>query len=145
MRESVIGTCLAFDYGSKRIGTAIGEATVTSTRPLTVVANINGTPDWEAIDQLIGEWQPSDLVVGWPLTENGEMQPLTHHVAGFIKRLEKRYSLPVHKADERFSSMAAQEEIRRQRASGQRKRKSRHEDVDTVAAALILETWFTTR
>ena len=73
------------------------------------------------------------------------MQPLTHHVAGFIKRLEKRYSLPVHKADERFSSMAAQEEIRRQRASGQRKRKSRHEDVDTVAAALILETWFTTR
>lgn len=136
------GTCLCFDYGSKRIGTAVGEAQLQSSRPLEVVRNVNGTPDWNAIDTLIEQWQPGDLVVGWPLTEDGEEQGITHHVRGFIKRLKKRYALPVHLADERFSSMAAQEVIREQRSSGQRRRKTRHGDVDTVAAALILELWF---
>jgi putative Holliday junction resolvase len=138
-------TCLCFDYGSRRIGTAIGQRQLQSARPLTVVTNTNGTPDWPAVDALIEQWQPSDLVVGWPLTEDGEEQPLTHHVRGFIKRLEQRYALPVHKADERYSSMAAHEQIRQQRQSGQRKRRTRHGDVDTVAAALILESWFSLR
>ncbi|NND91500.1 MAG: Holliday junction resolvase RuvX [Granulosicoccus sp.] len=140
-----VGTCLSFDYGSRRIGTAIGEARLQSARPLEVITNTNGTPDWDAIDRLISQWQPTDLVVGWPLDESGEEQPLTQHVRGFIRRLAQRYSLPVHKSDERFSSIAAQEVIRHQRRSGQRTRRSRHGDVDTVAAALILETWFSLR
>lgn len=139
------GTCLAFDYGSKRIGTAIGETRLQRARPLSVVLNTNGTPDWNAIDVLVEQWQPTDLVVGWPLTEDGEEQTITLHVRGFIKRLGNRYSLPVHKADERFSSNAAQQVIREQRQSGQSKRKSRHGDVDKVAAALILESWFSLR
>lgn len=138
----VTGTCLAFDFGTKRIGTAIGETQLQSAQPLGVIINTNGTPDWQAMDQLLEQWQPAHLVVGWPLTESGEEQSITSHVKGFIKRLEKRYALPVHKADERFSSMAAQQEIKRLRQSGQRKRKSIHADVDTLAAALILESWF---
>ncbi len=139
------GTCLAFDYGSKRIGTAIGEARLQQARPLSVVLNTNGTPDWNAIDAIVEQWQPTDLVVGWPLTEDGEEQTITLHVRGFIKRLVKRYALPVHKTDERFSSNAAQQLIREKRQSGQSKRKSRHGDVDKVAAALILESWFSLR
>lgn len=139
------GTCLAFDYGSKRIGTAVGEARLQRARPLAVVINTNGTPDWKTIDDMVEQWQPTDLVVGWPLTEAGEEQTITLHVGGFIKRLVKRYALPVHKADERFSSNAAQEVIREQRKSGQSKRKTRHGDVDKVAAALILEYWFSLR
>ena len=138
----VAGTCLAFDFGTKRIGTAVGEGRLQTAQPLGVINNNNGTPDWQAVDQLLEQWQPSDLVVGWPLTESGEEQSITGHVKGFIKRLEKRYSLPVHKADERFSSMAAQQEIKRLRQTGQRKRKTSHADVDTLAAALILEQWF---
>jgi putative Holliday junction resolvase len=136
------GTCLAFDFGTKRIGTAVGESRLQTAQPLGVIINNNGTPDWPAIDHLLDEWQPSHLVVGWPLTESGEEQSITGHVKGFIKRLHKRYSLPVHKADERFSSMAAQQEIKRLRQTGQRKRKTSHADVDTLAAALILEQWF---
>ncbi len=139
------GTCLAFDYGSKRIGTAVGEAILQRARPLSVVLNTNGTPDWNAIDTLVEQWQPTDLVVGWPLTEDGEEQAITLHVRGFIKRLVKRYSLPVHKMDERFSSNAAQQIIREHRQSGQSKRKSQQGDVDKVAAALILESWFSLR
>jgi putative Holliday junction resolvase len=144
-RNGTPGTCLCFDYGSRRIGIAVGEAQLQQARPLSVVNNLNGTPDWPAIDRLIEQWQPTDLVVGWPLTEDGEEQFITAHVRGFMKRLQLRYSRPVHQADERYSSIAAQEEIRRQRQSGQRKRKTRHGDVDTVAAALILESWFSVR
>lgn len=136
------GTCLAFDFGTKRIGTAVGESRLQTAQPLGVIINNSGTPDWLAIDHLLEQWQPAHLIVGWPLTESGEEQSITSHVKGFIKRLEIRYSLPVHKADERFSSMAAQQEIKRLRQTGQRKRKTKHADVDTLAAALILEQWF---
>lgn len=137
-----VGTCIAFDYGSKRIGTAVGEARLRSARPLSVINNHNGTVDWLAVAAIIEQWQPTDLVVGWPLNEAGEEQPITAHVGGFVKRLKQRFSLPVHKVDERFSSIAAQETLRVMRQSGQRKRKTTHADIDTAAAALILEFWF---
>lgn len=139
------GTCLCFDYGSKRIGTAVGESSLQSSRPLQLVRNVNGTPDWQAIDTLVEQWQPTDLIVGWPLNEAGEEQTITSHVRGFVKRLKQRYPMPVHLCDERFSSSAAQDVIRQQRRSGQRKRRSRHADVDLVAAALILESWYSMR
>lgn len=145
MPEPATGTCIAFDYGLRRIGIAVGEKQLQSSSPIGVVKNVNGTPDWVGIDQIIRQWQPSDLVVGWPLTESGEEQTVTFHVRGFIKRLRKRYGLPVHKADERYSSMAAQQELKRMRHQGQRKRKTTHADVDTLAAALILESWFSMR
>ncbi|MFK7853721.1 MAG: Holliday junction resolvase RuvX [Granulosicoccus sp.] len=140
--DFISGTCLAFDFGSKRIGTAVGESRLQTAQPLGIIVNTNGTPDWQAVDALLEQWKPSHLVVGWPLTESGEEQSITSHVKGFIKRLQNRYALPVHKADERFSSVAAQQELKRLRQSGQRKRKTNHADVDTIAAALILESWF---
>ena len=142
MPDNTIGTCIGFDFGTRRIGIAIGEYRLQKATPLGVVTNNNGTPDWPSIDKYMEQWQPSDIIVGWPLTEDLQEQTITHHVKGFIKRLVKRYDLPVHKADERFSSMAAQDEIKKMRSSGQRKRKTTHSDVDTRAAALILESWF---
>ncbi len=142
MPERAKGTCVAFDFGTRRIGLAVGEFSLQTASPIGVVKNTNGTPDWPSIDDYIEQWKPSDLVVGWPLTEDLQEQTITHHVKGFIKRLTKRYGLPVHKADERFSSMAAQAEIKNMRSTGQRKRKTTHADVDTLAAALILESWF---
>ncbi|MFK7993744.1 MAG: Holliday junction resolvase RuvX [Granulosicoccus sp.] len=137
------GTCLAFDYGTKHIGLAVGEIQIQSARPLVAVANKHGTPDWNGIKLQVEQWQPSDLVLGWPLGEDGQEQPLCNHVKGFAKRLQQMFDLPVHLVDERFSSIAAQEQIKSMRQSGQRTRRSKHTDVDCVAAALILETWFT--
>lgn len=136
------GTCLGFDYGTKHIGMAVGEQQLSSARPLTVAANRNGTPDWDLIQSCVEQWRPSDLIVGWPLTEEGEEQSLCDHVRGFAKRLKKKFNRPVHFIDERYTSSAAQEHIRTMRQSGQRKRRSTHSDVDSIAAALILETWF---
>ncbi|MBX2885486.1 MAG: Holliday junction resolvase RuvX [Granulosicoccus sp.] len=136
------GTCIAFDYGNRRIGTAVGNATLRSTKPLAVIANRQGTPDWPAISELIEQWQPSDLVVGWPLTEDGKEQLITQHVKNFINELQKKFGRAVHRVDERYSSIEAQEVQRRMRQSGQRNRKTRRGDIDCIAAALILENWF---
>ncbi|MFK7893289.1 MAG: Holliday junction resolvase RuvX [Granulosicoccus sp.] len=140
--EPCVGTCIAFDYGTKRIGTAVGEGQLQTARPLSTIVNRNGLVDWPAVAALLDEWQPTDLIVGWPLDNAGEEQIITGHVRGFIRKLEKQFNLPVHRVDERFSSLAAQSTIRNLRQSGQRKRRSTHADVDAIAAALILESWF---
>lgn len=128
-----------------RIGTAVGDLLLGTSRPLGTVRNINGTPDWQSVDKLVDDWQPSRLIVGWPLNEAGEEQPLCDHIRGFAKKLKQRYNLDIALTDERFSSNAAQQLIRDMRRSGQRNRKSRHSDVDSVAAALILESWLDTQ
>lgn len=141
--EADAGTCIAFDFGTRRIGLAVGEPTIGTASPAGTARNNSGTPEWTTIDALIERWQPTDLIVGWPLSESGEEQDITHHTKGFIKRLKKRYQLPVHTVDERYSSIAAQQEMKQLRQRGQRKRKTTHADIDTLAAALILESWFT--
>lgn len=134
--------CMAFDYGIKRIGLAVGNSRLQTTQPLCVVANRNGTPDWNTIDGQISDWRPEVFIVGWPLEESGQESALCNHVRGFSKRLQKRYQLPVEFTDERYSSIAAQDEIKTLRRRGQMTRHSTHGDVDKIAAALLLETWF---
>ena len=135
-------TCLGFDFGQKRIGVSVGTRELGTARPLGIVNNVNGTPDWPAIEQLIDEWEPGLMVVGLPLDEQGAEQDITRHTRGFIKRLRARVSCDVVTCDERYSSLEASDTIRAQRASGQRRKRSAHADVDATAAAVILERWF---
>jgi len=137
-------TLLAFDYGTRRIGLAVGERRLGHARPLDVVANVNGTPDWAALDARVAEWRPHAFVIGWPLDASGAEQAMNAHVRGFVKRLVRRYGCPVHVVDERYSSVAAAERLSESRRDGRRARRTTHADVDTHAAALILEDWFET-
>jgi len=138
------GDYLCFDYGTVRIGISIGNSLLGTARPLNVAANRSGTPDWDQIDRAIVEWQPKGLVVGIPLKLDGSTQEITQHARGFLRRLKKRYDVPVFSADEQFSSMQAQQELQKMRARGQRG-KTQHADIDTLAAAVILERWFASR
>jgi putative holliday junction resolvase len=140
--ETTEGLWLGFDFGLKTIGVAKGNAQLGTADPLSTVRNVNGTPEWATVDSLVSEWQPVGLVVGLPLTANGEMQPIAYEAKGFGKRCAKRFSLPVYWMDERYSSMQASETLAQLRQSGQRRKRTRKEDVDTLAAALILERWF---
>ncbi len=135
-------TCLGFDYGQKRIGVSVGTRELGTARPLGTVANVNGTPDWQAIDALVNEWQPTLLVIGVPLDTDGQDQDITRHTRGFVRRLRSRCDCDVVTCDERYSSIEASEAIREQRARGQRVKRSTHADVDATAAAIILERWF---
>ncbi len=131
------GTYLAFDYGAKRIGAAVGDDLTYSARPLPAIAN----GDWTALDRVIQDWKPLALVLGLPLDEDGGEQPVTVEARRFSRQLAARYRLPVHECDERYSSRAADDALRDARASGRMGRRVRKGDRDGEAARVILEQW----
>jgi len=143
--ESPDGVWLGIDFGEKRIGLAVGNTQLGTAEPHSVMRNINGTPEWATLDALVHEWQPVGLVLGLPLDADGESQQITNAARGFAKRCRARYPIPLQWMDERYSSMQASETLAQLRRSGQRKKRTRKEDVDTLAAALILERWFAQR
>lgn len=136
-------TVLGFDYGLRRIGTATGQTlTATATTGITITAN-NGKPNWQAISQLVDEWQPTALIVGLPLNMDNSEQQLTAAARRFGNQLHERYRLPVYFADERLTSKEAAHQLGFNPHST-KKRKLKRSDVDNLAAKLIIETWFDT-
>ena len=123
-------TLLCFDLGQKRIGAAVGQTVTRTASPLETIAVRNNKPDWHRISQLIDEWHPDRLVVGYPLQMDDERQTMTNLAERFVRQLDGRYHLPVDVVDERLSSYEARQRI-----------KSSY-NVDPVAAQAILETWF---
>ncbi len=127
-------TYLAFDYGEKRIGTAVGDTITGTARPLSTL-----TGGLEAVLKLIAEWRPAALVVGLPLMEDGSDQRITTLTRQFAKALEQRSNLPVHFSDERYSSRAADDLLRDARSSGAMTRRVKKGDRDGLAAKILLE------
>lgn len=138
-RPAAAVTVLAFDYGRRRIGCAIGQPVTASASPLGTASNGESGPDWPRIDAWIGEWEPTALVVGLPRNADGSDSSVTRSVREFAHDLE-RYALPVHCVDERYSSIEAEDHLRRARARGRRGRISKA-DVDAAAAVVIAERW----
>lgn len=133
-------TVLGFDVGSRRIGVAIGSPFGVSARAIAVVdVHANG-PDWIALDRLHKEWRPQGMVVGDPLTLEGEDQPNRKRAQAFARQLLQRYKVPVVLVDERSSSVEAARRFAVERAEG-RKRRRDAANLDAVAAAVIIERW----
>jgi putative Holliday junction resolvase len=88
-------TILAFDFGTKRIGVAVGQEITTTARALITLQNSQGKPDWEHISRLVEEWRPALLVVGMPTSMDGQPHPLEQTVKDFGDQLKQRYNLPV--------------------------------------------------
>lgn len=129
-----MATLIGFDYGTAKIGIAIGQTITGSANPLTTVRSKNGAIQWDTISKILQEWQPEALVVGLPKDIDDTDTEITEKAKKFARRLEGRYQLPVHMIDEKLTSMAARERLGR---------KPKHiEELDAVAAAIILETWF---
>ncbi|HET8941473.1 MAG TPA: Holliday junction resolvase RuvX [Rudaea sp.] len=137
--ESV--TVLGFDYGAKRIGVAVGNA-LTGARALDVIGNGDRGPDWQRIEALLREWRPGALLIGLPLTMDGEEQANSRAARAFAAALEQRFGLRTDLVDERLSSHAAASRFAARRASGQARRKHA-QALDAVAAEIIIETWLT--
>ena len=120
-------TVLAFDFGLKRIGVAVGEPELRTAHPLPAI----DAPGFDSIGRLLAEWRPAQLVVGLPVAEQGE-HPLAKKVERFARQLEGRFHVPVARVDERFTSVEAESRLRG----------SKRKSVDSVAAQLILEQYF---
>lgn len=128
---------LAFDYGEKRIGAAVGDDLTGSARALPTLT----AGDWDAIVKTIAEWRPAAVIVGLPLDESGAEQAMSASARRFAQALRERSGLTVHICDERYSSRAADDELREARASGRMQRRVRKGDRDGQAARVILEQW----
>ncbi len=128
-------TLLGFDYGTQRIGVAVGQELTGTATALCTVRATDGKPDWEAITRLIEQWQPDEVVVGLPLNMDNSESELSRRAQRFGNQLHGRYNLRAHLMDERLSSLQAEEELKG------KSRKIQAADIDKVAAKIILESW----
>ena len=136
-------TILAFDFGLRRIGVAVGQDVTGSASPLGVVANGENGADHESIRKLLDEWSPARLVVGMPLHADGSQSDMSKAVSGFVNELEA-YGLPVETTDERYSSIEAENALKNARQQGSRGRISKA-DIDAAAAVFIAERYLAGR
>ena len=130
-------TYLAFDYGEKYIGVAVGSSHSRQAEPVTTLRGSAKNPDWVSISKLIEEWRPHALVVGLPLNMDGSNNPVTRAARTFGQRLKERYNLPVHMVDERLSTLVARD-VLNEAGVPMRRHKSR---LDQVAAQTILQAF----
>jgi putative Holliday junction resolvase len=133
---------LAFDFGLKRIGIASGDTVTGSATPRRAAAVWESGPDWDCIRREVDALRPQLLIVGAPYNADGTPGSLTAAASHFAAELHRRFRLPVERVDERFSSLQAAERLKSSRASGERRRRVQRADVDSAAAAVILERWF---
>ncbi|MDR0806774.1 MAG: Holliday junction resolvase RuvX [Enterobacteriaceae bacterium] len=131
-------TVLAFDFGTKSIGVAIGQEITGTARPLTAFKAKDGTPDWQQIEKLIKEWQPDLVVVGLPLNMDGTEQPVTAQAKKFANRLHGRFGVQIALHDERLSTVEAKASLF-DRGGYRALNKG---SVDAASAVIIFESWF---
>jgi len=136
-------TIIAFDFGLRRIGIAVGQDVTGSASPVGVVSNRETGVDHEKIAALLAEWQPTQLVVGMPAHADGSRSDVQDHVDAFIEELEV-YGLPVETIDERYTSVEAERVLKDARKAGTRGRISK-EQVDSAAAVFIAERYLASR
>lgn len=129
---------MAFDFGEARIGVAQGECSIGIAHPLTTVTGGSNDEKFAKIAALVSEWQPEILVVGLPLHTDGTEHELTRLARKFGRRLSGRFRLPVYWADERLSSVYAEELLRENGVRGRRQKPV----LDQVAAQAILQSFF---
>lgn len=136
---------LAFDYGTRRIGVASGNTLSRMAQALCTLECKRQQIPWPAIDKLIADYLPGQLVVGLPYNDDGTPTGMTAPAQAFAAELGERSKLPVTLVDERHSSREAERELAYLRRSGVKTRRVTHADVDMTAAKVVLERWFSQR
>lgn len=131
---------MAFDFGTRRIGVAVGQELIGTGQPVAMMPARDGIPDWQRIEALLEEWRPDLVVVGLPLNMDDTENEMCARARKFGKRLHGRYHVPVEMVDERLTSFEAKGDVM---AAGGSRDFGRH-GVDDRAAVLILETFFST-
>ncbi|UNH39516.1 Holliday junction resolvase RuvX [Moellerella wisconsensis] len=131
-------TIIAFDFGTKSIGAAIGQEITRTARALTSFKAKNGIPEWSQIEQIIKEWQPNLVIVGLPLNMDGSDQLVTNQARKFANRLHGRFGVQIELHDERLSTVEARANLF---DSGGFRALDKG-NVDSASAVIILESWF---
>ncbi|MEY3201641.1 MAG: Holliday junction resolvase [Pseudomonadota bacterium] len=133
-----VGTVLAFDFGTKRIGVAVGEKMLGVARELDTIRAEANAPRFAAIEALIRAWQPSLFVVGLPCHPDGVEHEMSARARRFANQLRGRFGLPVELVDERYTSSLAESELKTRGLDWQDAKQT----VDAAAARIILQSYF---
>jgi putative Holliday junction resolvase len=129
---------MAFDFGERRTGVAISQSLTQTARPLTTVSNPLGKIDWPAVERLLKEWDPEEIIVGIP-DDSEQNKALRKKIRKFCTELESRFQRPVHTHDETLTSDEAYFHLKKQRQ--QSKKQIDKKEIDKIAAAILLESW----
>lgn len=132
---------IAFDYGTRSIGVASGQAITGTASELPPLKADNGVPKWPELQALLEAWQPDLVLVGLPLNMDGSDSELAQRARKFANRIHGRFGVPVALYDERLSTREAKQEARERGHRGS----YRDNPVDSIAARLILESWWRER
>ncbi|UDG80546.1 Holliday junction resolvase RuvX [Candidatus Annandia pinicola] len=130
-------TSIAFDYGIKNIGVAVGQNITKTATPLKPIRSKNGEPNWNDIKKIIDNWQPEIIIVGWPIKMNGKQQYITKKTLYFSQKLYSIFKIIVHLYDERLSTKEAIYNI----SMYKKKIRSKY-DINSLSAVVILESYF---
>ncbi|WP_343189429.1 Holliday junction resolvase RuvX [Buchnera aphidicola] len=128
---------LAFDYGTKKIGVAIGQKITKTARPLKKITFKNNKIKWIKISKLINEWKPKKIIIGLPLTLKGKKQNITIITKNFAKKIKKKYNIKIILHNEILTTKLAKSYLLKKK-----KKKYLKNDIDSIAAVFILESWF---
>jgi putative holliday junction resolvase len=123
-------TVIAFDYGTRRVGVAVGNSVTRAGQALKTITAANADALFKEIERLLAEWQPNQLVVGLPTHPDGAEHEMTAKSRRFGNQLHGRFNLPVDWVDERYSSVVLENDA------------DMHDNLDAHSAALILEQYF---
>lgn len=134
-----MSSVLAFDFGTRSIGVAVGQSITSTASPLPALKALDGKPDWQQVSKLLNEWQPDLCVIGLPLNMDGTEQPMTARARKFANRLHGRFGIAVALQDERLTTASAKELLF---ARGGYKN-LRKDAIDSASACIILEAFFT--
>ena len=139
---------IAFDFGLRRIGCAVGDTLTRRARPLRTLQRAHARElldsEWQAITDLVHGVGARQIIIGQPYNADGSRHALSDLVEAFSTQIKQRLPLPVHGIDERYSSLEAEQELRQLHERGQRRGTIKKTDIDSMAAALILERWLAT-
>lgn len=136
MADPTPRTVLAFDYGLRTIGVAVGNALLGSASALAALTARDGVPDWERVQRLLAEWKPDLLLVGLPLNMDDTPSDMSARAERFARRLTGRFGIASEMMDERLSSFEARSLVDDY---------AQNVALDSIAACLILQSWFATR
>jgi len=122
---------MAFDFGTQKIGVALGQTLTSSARPIATLKAHAGKPNWEALFALYEKWRPDHIAVGLPLNMDGSESDSSERARKFARRLNNLINKPIDMIDERLSSFDARDRIKL----------NRQHSLDAHAATLIAEAW----
>jgi putative Holliday junction resolvase len=123
---------VAFDFGEKKIGVAVGQTSTCSSSPLQVIFNKNGKVNWFQISTLLDEWQPDLIIIGKPLNMDGTDSEIMKKVEKFHKKLRDLYDAKFEYIDERLTTFEARQILK----------ENKTDEVDANAAKILIDNWF---